>query len=117
MNDIGVLLNCIDEAILIVDREGTILEYNKAFSTLTDFNGRSFIGRNLKDIIASGLLRESAAPEIHRAGKESRHEPDIRGRADNHLDLHSRLRRGGASGPDRGAPAGTLPSWPPWRKS
>ncbi len=61
MKDIDVLLDCIDEAILIVGHEGNILKYNEAFSRLTDINGRSFIGKNLKDIVASGLLKESAA--------------------------------------------------------
>ncbi|MDQ5987754.1 MAG: Arginine utilization regulatory protein RocR [Syntrophus sp. SKADARSKE-3] len=61
LKDIDILLNRIDEAILIVDHEGNILKYNEAFSRLTDLNGRSFIGKNLKDIVASGLLRESAA--------------------------------------------------------
>lgn len=61
IKDIDVLLNCIDEAILIVDRDGNILKYNEAFSRLTDLMGRSIIGINLKDIVASGMLRESAA--------------------------------------------------------
>ena len=61
MKDIDVLLNCIDEAILIVDRDANILNYNEAFSRLTDLMGRSLIGMNLKDIVASGILRESAA--------------------------------------------------------
>ena len=59
--NIDVLLDCIDEAILIVDHEGNILRYNKAHHRLTDMGDRSFIGKNLKDIVASGLLRESAA--------------------------------------------------------
>ena len=61
MKDIDVLLNCIDEAILIVDRDANILNYNEAFSRLTDLMGRSLVGMNLKDIVASGILRESAA--------------------------------------------------------
>ncbi|HQG66950.1 MAG: sigma 54-interacting transcriptional regulator [Smithella sp.] len=61
MKDIAVLLNCIDEAILIVDRDANILKYNEAFSRLTDLMGRSLVGMNLKDIVASGILRESAA--------------------------------------------------------
>jgi len=61
MKDIDVLLNCIDEAILIVDRDANILNYNEAFSRLTDLMGRSLVGMNLKDIVASGMLRESAA--------------------------------------------------------
>ncbi|HOE31970.1 MAG TPA: sigma 54-interacting transcriptional regulator [Smithella sp.] len=61
MKDIDVLLNCIDEAILIVDRDANILKYNETFSRLTDLMGRSLVGMNLKDIVASGILRESAA--------------------------------------------------------
>jgi PAS domain S-box-containing protein len=61
MKDINVLLNCIDEAILIVDRDANILKYNEAFHRLLDLMGRSVIGMNLKDIVARGLLRESAA--------------------------------------------------------
>ena len=61
MKNINVLLNCIDEAILIVDRDANILNYNEAFSRLTDLMGRSLVGMNLKDIVASGILRESAA--------------------------------------------------------
>jgi len=61
MKDVDVLLNCIDEAILIVDHDANILKYNEAFSRLTDLMGRSIVGQNLKDIVASGLLRESAA--------------------------------------------------------
>ena len=61
MNDINMLLNCIDDAILIVDQNANILKYNEAFSRLIDLMGRSIVGMNLKDIIASGLLRESAA--------------------------------------------------------
>ncbi len=59
--NIDVLLNCIDEAILIVDRDANILKYNEAFSRLTDLMGRSLVGMNLRDIVASGMLRESAA--------------------------------------------------------
>ncbi|MRR16330.1 MAG: PAS domain-containing protein [Deltaproteobacteria bacterium] len=59
--DINALLNCIDEAIIIVDRDGIILGYNDNLSRLTDLMGRSLVGMNLKDIVASGLLRESAA--------------------------------------------------------
>ncbi len=61
MKDIDVLLNCIDEAILSVDRDANILKYNETFSRLTDLMGRSLVGMNLKDIVASGILRESAA--------------------------------------------------------
>ena len=61
MKDINVLLNCIDEAILIVDRDANILKYNEAFSRLLELMGRSVIGMNLRDIVARGLLRESAA--------------------------------------------------------
>ncbi len=61
MKNIDVLLNCIDEAILIVDRDANIIRYNEAFSRLTDLMGRSIVGQNLRDIVASGLLRESAA--------------------------------------------------------
>jgi len=59
--NIDVLLDCIDEAILIVDRDANILKYNETFSRLTDLMGRSLVGMNLKDIVASGMLRESAA--------------------------------------------------------
>ncbi len=59
--DMDALLNCIDEAILIVDYEGNILKYNEAFSRLTDLSGRSIIGENMKDIVAGGTLKESAA--------------------------------------------------------
>ncbi len=41
MKDIDVLLDCIDEAILIVDYQGNILKQNEAFSRLTDLSGRS----------------------------------------------------------------------------
>ncbi|MDD5168271.1 MAG: sigma 54-interacting transcriptional regulator [Syntrophales bacterium] len=61
LQDIDVLLDCIDEAIIIVDHEGNILKYNEALSRLTDLNGRSLVGSNLKDIVDSGLLREAAA--------------------------------------------------------
>ncbi|MEE9912286.1 MAG: sigma 54-interacting transcriptional regulator [Deltaproteobacteria bacterium] len=61
MKNIDVLLDCIDEAILIVDRDANILKYNEAFSRLTDLMGRSIVGMNLKDLVASGMLRESAA--------------------------------------------------------
>lgn len=61
MKDIDVLLDCIDEAILIVDRDANILKYNETFSRLTDLMGRSLVGTNLKDLVASGMLRESAA--------------------------------------------------------
>ena len=61
MKDIDVLLNCIDEAILIVDRDANILKYNEAFARLLDLMGRSLVGMNLRDIVASGILRESAA--------------------------------------------------------
>ena len=61
MKDIDVLLDCIDEAILIVDRDANILKYNETFSRLTDLMGRSLVGMNLRDIVASGILRESAA--------------------------------------------------------
>ena len=61
VKDVDVLLNCIDEAILIVDHEGNILKYNESFARMTDLLGRSLIGRNLKEFITSGLLRESAA--------------------------------------------------------
>jgi len=61
MKDIDVLLNCIDEAVLIVDRDANILKYNETFSRLTDLLGRSLVGMNLKDLVASGMLRESAA--------------------------------------------------------
>jgi len=59
--NIDVLLDCIDEAILIVDRDANILKYNETFSRLTDLMGRSLVGTNLKDLVASGMLRESAA--------------------------------------------------------
>jgi len=59
--DIDVLLNCIDEAVLIVGRDGSILGYNENLSKLTDLMGRSIIGMNMRDIVASGMLRESAA--------------------------------------------------------
>jgi transcriptional regulator with PAS, ATPase and Fis domain len=61
MKDIDVLLDCIDEAILIVDRDANILKYNDTFSRLIDLMGRSIVGVNLKDLVASGMLRESAA--------------------------------------------------------
>lgn len=61
MKDVDVLLDCIDEAILIVDHEGNILKYNNAFGRITDLRGRSYIGRNIKEFIANGLLKESAA--------------------------------------------------------
>ena len=61
MQNIDTLLDSIDEAILIVDHSGNILKYNKAFSHLTDLNGRSYIGKNIYEIVESGLLRESAA--------------------------------------------------------
>ena len=61
LGDIDVLLDCIDEAILIVDHQGNILKYNQTFKKLTDTRGEWSIGKNLKDIIASGLLKESAA--------------------------------------------------------
>jgi len=61
MKNIDVLLDCIDEAILIVDRDANILKYNETFSRLTDLMGRSLVGSNLKDLVASGMLRESAA--------------------------------------------------------
>jgi PAS domain S-box-containing protein len=61
MKDIDVLLNCFDEAIIIIDRDANILKYNKAFSKLTDLMNRSIVGMNLKDIVASGMLREAAA--------------------------------------------------------
>ena len=59
--DIDVMLNCIDEAVLIVDRDANILKYNETFSRLTDLMGRSIVGQNLKEIVARGLLREAAA--------------------------------------------------------
>ena len=77
LKDIDILLDRIDEAILIVDHEGNILKYNEAFSRLTDLNGRSFIGKNLKDIVASGLLRESAALKSLEVKKKNRYEPDL----------------------------------------
>ncbi|NLX52867.1 MAG: sigma 54-interacting transcriptional regulator [Deltaproteobacteria bacterium] len=61
MKDIDVLLDCIDEAILIVDYQGNILKHNEAFSRLTDLSGRSLVGENMKDIVAGGTLKESAA--------------------------------------------------------
>ncbi len=61
LGDIDVLLDCIDEAILIVDHQGNILKYNETFRNLTDTRGEWSVGRNLKDIVASGLLKESAA--------------------------------------------------------
>ena len=61
MKDIDVMLNCIDEAVLIVDRDANIVKYNETFSRLTDLMGRSIVGRNLKEIVARGLLREAAA--------------------------------------------------------
>jgi PAS domain S-box-containing protein len=61
MKDIDVLLDCIDEAVLIVDRDANILKYNETFSRLTDLMGRSIVGMNLRDFVASGMLRESAA--------------------------------------------------------
>ena len=58
MKDIDVLLNCIDEAVLIVDRDANIVKYNETFSRLTDLMGRSIVGRNLKEIVARGLLEK-----------------------------------------------------------
>lgn len=59
--NIDVLLDCIDEAILIVDPDANILKYNEAFRRLTGLPDNSFTGMNLKDIVEQGWLKESAA--------------------------------------------------------
>jgi len=59
--NIDVLLDCIDDAILIVDPEANILKYNEAFRRLTGLPDNSFTGMNLKDIMEQGWLKESAA--------------------------------------------------------
>lgn len=61
LGSIDILLECIDEAILIVDNQGFILKYNEAFRRLTDSREDSIIGKNLKDLVANGILKESAA--------------------------------------------------------
>lgn len=59
--DFDLLLDCIDDAVLIVDYAGNILKYNKVFSRLAQSDNRSLVGENLNDIVRSGRLKESAA--------------------------------------------------------
>ena len=70
LGHIDTLLDYVDEAILIVNHEGVIMRYNEAFRRLTDLRTRDFCGVNLKDIVASGALKESAALRALEAKKK-----------------------------------------------
>lgn len=59
--NLELVLDCIDDAVLIVDHDGNILKYNKAFTGLVRPSKPTLIGENLQDIIDSGRLKESAA--------------------------------------------------------
>jgi PAS domain S-box-containing protein len=59
--DLDAFLDCIDDIVAIIGKDGTILKVNKALFKIYGVDPRPYIGKNMQILIDQNMLKESAA--------------------------------------------------------
>ena len=54
-------LDCIQDIVAIIDKDGIIVKTNKAFSRITGVDPRPFFGTKMQTLVDKGVMKQSTA--------------------------------------------------------